>query len=86
MRRDEIAARVDELAREHEGPKFVAAVEKLSEGLDREGRDVLGAVLVERSGAFASAAAERAEAKGWLRRTLDPNTHLQRRRRRGLDR
>jgi predicted nucleic acid-binding Zn ribbon protein len=78
MRRDEIAARVDELAREHEGPAFVAAVEGLSVGLDQESRDLLGAVLMERARALEGAADERARAKGWLRRTLAINTRLHR--------
>ena len=86
MTRDEIAARVDELARRHEGPGFVAAVEGFAVGLDQEERDVLGAVLVERTGAFEAVAEERAQAKGWIRRTLDVDAHLDRRRRGGLDR
>jgi hypothetical protein len=70
VERDEIATRVDELAREHEGPAFVAAVEELASGLDQEERDVLGAVLFDRSRALQDAAAERRSAKGWIRRTL----------------
>jgi hypothetical protein len=70
--RDEIAARVDELAAEHEGRDFVAAVEELSDGLEQEERDVLGSVLLERANVFENAARERLRAKGWLRRTLDP--------------
>ena len=70
MERKEIAARVDALAREHEGPAFVAAVEELAGGLDQEERDVLGAVLLDRSRALQDAAAERKSAKGWIRRTL----------------
>ena len=72
MTRDEIGARVDELAALHNGPEFVAAVEELADGLDQEERDLLGAVLLERASVFESAARERLRAKGWLRRTLDP--------------
>jgi hypothetical protein len=73
MRREEITARVDELACDLRGPEFVAAVEELSAELDQDGRDLLGAVLLERAGAFENAVAERAGAKGWLRRRLDPS-------------
>ena len=78
MRREEIEAHVDELAREHTGARFVAAVQELSAGFDQEERDVLGAVLLERSRAFEGAAAERARTKGWIRRTLDVNGRLHR--------
>jgi hypothetical protein len=84
--REEIAARVDRLAREHEGEAFVAAVEELASGLDQEERDVLGAVLLDRSRALQDAAAERSSAKGWIRRTLDVDAHLQRRASRDDDR
>jgi predicted transcriptional regulator len=70
--RDEIAARVDELADAHSGPDFVAAVEALADELDQEERDALGAVLLERANIVESATRERLRAKGWLRRTLDP--------------
>jgi hypothetical protein len=70
--REQIELRVDALARAHQGQDFVAAVQVLSAELDQDGRDVLGALLLERAGAFEHAAEERAQAKGWLRRTLDP--------------
>ena len=76
MRREEIAARVDALAREHEGKEFVAAVEELSGVLDQEDRDVLGEILLERAQVLESAAVERARAKGWMRRTFDVDAHL----------
>jgi hypothetical protein len=79
MEREEIAARVDELARVHTGPSFVAAVEELAGGLGQEERDVLGAVLLERSRALEDAADQRANAKGWIRRTLSVNTRAHRR-------
>jgi hypothetical protein len=60
----------------------VAAVTELSAGLDREERDVLGAVLLERARALEDAVEERAQAKGWIRRTLDVETRA----RRGVDR
>jgi hypothetical protein len=76
--RDEIAARVDELAAEHEGQAFVAAVKELSDGLDRGDRDVLGAVLLERARALEDAVEERMQAKGWIRRTLDVDPRARR--------
>jgi hypothetical protein len=79
VRREEIAARVDALAREHEGKEFVAAVEELAAVLDQGDRDVLGAILLERAQALENAAVERAEAKGWIRRTFDVDAHLGRR-------
>ena len=78
MTRDEIAARVDALAAEHEGQAFVSAVKELSEWLDEDERDVLGAVLLERARALEDLAEERVRAKGWIRRTLDPNTRAHR--------
>jgi hypothetical protein len=72
VRRTQIEARVDEIAASHRGQAFIAAVQELSAGLDQEDRDVLGAVLLERANAFENAAEERAHAKGWFRRTLDP--------------
>jgi hypothetical protein len=72
MTREEIAARVDELASDRRGGEFVAAVEALSAGLSQHERDILGAVLLERAAVFESAARERLRAQGWLRRTLDP--------------
>jgi hypothetical protein len=78
MEREQIAARVDALAREHEGAEFVAAVEELANGLDQEERDVLGAVLLDRSNALQDAAAERRSAKGWIRRMLDVNARRHR--------
>jgi hypothetical protein len=72
MTRAQLERRVDELAAAHRGKAFVAAMRELSDGLDQEDRDILGAMLLERAGAFESAAEERAHAKGWFRRTLDP--------------
>jgi hypothetical protein len=57
----------------------VTAVEELARGFGQEERDVLGAVLLDRSRALQDAADERATAKGWIRRTLSIDT----RRRRG---
>jgi hypothetical protein len=48
MRRDEIEARLDELARELDGPDFVAAVKRLDGELDERGREILAELLLER--------------------------------------
>jgi hypothetical protein len=47
--RRRIELRVDELASEHEGEAFVAAVKRYASGLDEDERRVLGDVLVERA-------------------------------------
>ena len=86
MRRTEIEARVDELAAVHRGKDFVAAMRELSDGLEQEERDILGAVLLGRAGALENAVEERARAKGWLRRTFDVNARLHRDQREGRDR
>jgi hypothetical protein len=86
VRRIDIEARVDELAAVHRGEDFVAAMRELSDGLEQQDRDVLGAVLLERAGALENAAEERARAKGWIRRTFDINARLHRDQRKGRDR
>jgi hypothetical protein len=45
-----IEQRVDELASEHEGDAFVAAVKRYAAELDDGDRKLLGEVLVERAG------------------------------------
>ena len=47
--RQDLAARLDVLAAEHDGPAFVDAVERLADELDDDGRTVLGELLVERA-------------------------------------
>ena len=47
--RDELSARIDELAVEQDGADFVNAVERFAAGLDDEERAVLGELLVERA-------------------------------------
>jgi hypothetical protein len=63
---------VDELADEHRGDAFAAAVRDLADGLAQEERDELGTILLERAGGLEWAIAERYRAKGWLRRLSDP--------------
>jgi HEAT repeats len=71
--KQEIGARVDALAHDHEGDAFVVAVRRLSAELAPEDRQVLQQVLLERAADeadFQQALRKRALAKGWTRRTL----------------
>lgn len=70
MTREELTARVDELAGR---PTFVADMEELAGELTESERELLGRILLERAdsdGAFVRAWDERDLAKGWLRRRL----------------
>ncbi len=69
--RAELELRVEELAGEHSGQEFAAAVRAYSEELDERERELLKAILLQRAHALEDAVSERFEAKGWLRRTLD---------------
>lgn len=69
--RAEIGQRVDELATEHSGQEFAAAVAAYAEGLDEPERELLEAILLQRARALEDAVSDRFEAKGWLRRTFD---------------
>jgi HEAT repeat protein len=71
--KQEIGARVDALAHDHEGDAFVAAMERLSAELGPDDRQVLQQVLLERAADeadFQQALRKRALAQGWTRRTL----------------
>jgi hypothetical protein len=66
-----LEARVAELAEQHSGRDFVAAVERLAETLDADERTLLEAILLERStDSFRDAIAERVESQSWIRRQL----------------
>lgn len=67
----ELEAHVDRLAAEHEGRAFVDAARRFAAGLDREERDVVARMLLDRAPVGESAIAERSRAKGWVRRMLD---------------
>jgi hypothetical protein len=69
---EELAARVDALAHEHEGDEFVAAVRRLAAELGPDQQDVLRQILLERAADeedFQQAVRRRAAEKGWIRRT-----------------
>ena len=69
---EEIEARVDALAHEHQGQEFVAAVRRLAEELGPEGQPLLQQILLERAADeedFQKAARRRFAEKGWMRRT-----------------
>lgn len=69
---EEIEARVDALAHEHQGEAFVAAVRQLADELGPEGQPLLQQILLERAADeedFQKAARRRFAEKGWMRRT-----------------
>jgi hypothetical protein len=71
--REAIGARVDHLARQHEGDAFVAAVVAFAESdLDRRERAVLYDVLIQRGkrGVVTRAIDERRR-DGWMRRLME---------------
>ena len=71
MSRKELEGRVDELAREHSGRDFAAAIRAYSATLDAEAREELKQVLLERAADFDQAIMARVDARGWLRRQWD---------------
>ncbi len=71
--KQEIGARVDELAQACHGDEFVAAIERLGEEVGPEGRPLLQQVLLERAADeadFQQALSRRFAEKGWTRRTF----------------
>jgi hypothetical protein len=67
----EVARRVDELARQHSGRDFAAAISAYSDTLDEGGKGELKQVLLERAANFDQAVMERVDARGWFRRQWD---------------
>jgi hypothetical protein len=69
---EEIGARVDALAHEHQGDEFVAAVRRLADEVGPDGEPVLQQILLERAADeedFQKAVRRRFAEKGWIRRT-----------------
>ncbi|MGH3057723.1 MAG: HEAT repeat domain-containing protein [Gaiellaceae bacterium] len=69
---EEIGARVDALAHEHQGDEFVAAMRRLADELGPDGQPVLQQILLERAADeedFQKAVRRRFAEKGWMRRT-----------------
>lgn len=72
MTKEELHRRIGDLADEHRGHDFVAAVEGLAGELDAHDRVLLEEVLLERSAdGFRDAIAARVDARGWFRRQWD---------------
>lgn len=69
--RAELERRVDELAGLHSGEAFAEAVRRYSGTLGDDGREELKTVLLERARLLEGAVRERAEARGWIRRTFN---------------
>lgn len=69
---EEIGARVDALALEHDGDEFVDAVRRLADELGPDGQPILQQILLERAADeedFQQAVRRRFAEKGWIRRT-----------------
>jgi hypothetical protein len=64
----ELEQRVDELAEEHAGPAFAAAIQAWFEELDPQSQEQLRQILLERASNFDQALMERVDARGWFRR------------------
>jgi hypothetical protein len=69
--REQLEARVDELAAHHSGARFVDAVRALHEELDPRGRELLQEIVLERAANVDEAVMERVDARGWFRRQWD---------------
>jgi CHASE3 domain sensor protein len=69
--RAEIARRVDELARAHEGRAFADAIRRYSETLDEAAQEELKQIVLERAASFDQAVMDRVDARGWFRRQWD---------------
>ena len=71
--RAEIAARVDGLARRHQGDAFVSEITGFARSLEPADRSLLEEILLERAERESALRAlrRRAEARGWLRRTFE---------------
>jgi hypothetical protein len=69
--RAELERRVDELAAEHSGRAFAAAIRAYDSGLDAPARELLKEVLLERAADFDQALMERVDSRGWFRRQWD---------------
>ena len=72
--RADVERRVDELAREHSGRDFAAAIRAYSATLDEQAQEELKQVLLERAAGFDQAIMDRVDARGWLRRQWDRAT------------
>jgi hypothetical protein len=71
MGRAELERRVDELAAQHSGEVFAAAIKALAGELDEDGAELLREILLERGASFDQAVMDRVDARGWLRRQWD---------------
>ncbi len=68
--RAELERRIDELASEHSGQAFAAAVRDYADTLEPTAREELGAVLLERAGGPEQAIRHQHEERSWFRRAL----------------
>jgi hypothetical protein len=73
-RRQDVARRVDELARQYSGQEFADEVRAYSETLGEEAQEELKLVLLERAADFDQAIMERVDARGWFQRQWDKAT------------
>lgn len=71
MSRAELDRRVGELAEQHSGRAFAAAIRAYSETLDPPSQELLKQILLERAADFDQALMDRVDARGWFRRQWD---------------
>ena len=69
--RRQLEDRVDELAAEHSGRSFAAAVRELHESLEPGERALLEEIVLARAANLDQAVMERVDARGWFRRQWD---------------
>jgi hypothetical protein len=74
VNRVQLERRVDELAAEHSGAAFAAAIRALAEGLEPDELEQLREILVARAANLDQAVMDRVDARGWLRRQWDKAT------------
>jgi hypothetical protein len=69
--RRELEERVDELAAQHSGREFAAAIRRLHDELAPTEQEELQAIVLERAANLDEAVMERVDARGWFRRQWD---------------
>jgi hypothetical protein len=69
--RRELEERVDELAANHRGESFAAAIRRLHDELGPSERETLQEIVLARAANLDAAVMDRVDARGWFRRQWD---------------
>jgi hypothetical protein len=69
--RGDLERRVDELAEQHSGEAFAAAIKTLAADLNNDEAEQLKQILLERGASFDQAVMDRVDARGWFQRQWD---------------